>query len=70
MTKHINVGTVGHIDHGKATLIAELLEVQTIKYRPAQITGMWFDDYYGSMDDWNAFTAIRPDKPYWQRSRW
>ena len=28
---HVNVGTIGHIDHGKTTLTASLLAVQTVK---------------------------------------
>ncbi len=28
---HINVGTIGHIDHGKTTLTAALLRVQAAK---------------------------------------
>jgi elongation factor Tu len=32
MTKiHINVGTIGHIDHGKTTLTAAILAVQAKK---------------------------------------
>ena len=26
---HINVGTIGHVDHGKTTLTAAILEVQS-----------------------------------------
>jgi elongation factor Tu len=29
--KHINVGTIGHIDHGKTTLTAAILAVQAVK---------------------------------------
>ena len=25
---HVNIGTVGHVDHGKTTLTAAILEVQ------------------------------------------
>jgi len=28
---HVNVGTIGHIDHGKTTLTASLLAVQSEK---------------------------------------
>ena len=28
---HVNVGTIGHIDHGKTTLTASILAVQTTK---------------------------------------
>jgi elongation factor Tu len=28
---HVNVGTIGHIDHGKTTLTASILAVQTVK---------------------------------------
>jgi elongation factor Tu len=28
---HVNVGTIGHIDHGKSTLTAAILEVQAKK---------------------------------------
>jgi elongation factor Tu len=28
---HVNVGTVGHVDHGKTTLTAVLLAVQAAK---------------------------------------
>jgi elongation factor Tu len=28
---HVNVGTIGHIDHGKTTLTAAILAVQAVK---------------------------------------
>nr|HVY31307.1 GTP-binding protein [Polyangiaceae bacterium] len=28
---HVNVGTIGHIDHGKTTLTASLVKVQSKK---------------------------------------
>ncbi|HEY2827474.1 MAG TPA: GTP-binding protein, partial [Pirellulales bacterium] len=28
---HVNVGTIGHIDHGKTTLTASILAVQAVK---------------------------------------
>src|SRR4051812_12562180 len=32
---HVNVGTIGHIDHGKTTLTAAILAVQATKGLPA-----------------------------------
>ncbi|UCF48931.1 MAG: elongation factor Tu, partial [Myxococcales bacterium] len=29
---HINVGTIGHIDHGKTTLTAAIMKVMSEKY--------------------------------------
>ncbi len=26
---HVNVGTIGHVDHGKTTLMAAILQVQS-----------------------------------------
>ena len=26
---HVNIGTIGHVDHGKTTLTASILEVQS-----------------------------------------
>jgi translation elongation factor EF-Tu-like GTPase len=39
---HVNVGTIGHVDHGKTTLTAAITEVQSksIRRRIA-ITRMW-----------------------------
>ncbi len=31
---HVNVGTIGHIDHGKTTLTAAILRVQATKAWP------------------------------------
>ena len=31
MKTHVNVGTIGHIDHGKTTLTAAILAVQAVK---------------------------------------
>ena len=28
---HVNVGTIGHVDHGKSTLTAAIVEVQSKK---------------------------------------
>ena len=28
---HVNVGTIGHVDHGKSTLTAAIVEVQARK---------------------------------------
>ncbi|MDB6059626.1 MAG: Translation elongation factor Tu, partial [Verrucomicrobiales bacterium] len=28
---HVNVGTIGHVDHGKSTLTAGIVEVQSKK---------------------------------------
>ena len=39
---HVNVGTIGHIDHGKTTLTASILAVQSTK-------GMSYDDF---LDVW------------------
>jgi len=39
---HINVGTIGHVDHGKTTLTAAILKVLSEKGLPAQKKG--FDD--------------------------
>jgi elongation factor Tu len=35
---HVNVGTIGHIDHGKTTLTAAMLKVQSSKNMAKQIT--------------------------------
>jgi elongation factor Tu len=35
---HVNVGTIGHIDHGKTTLTASLLAVQTTTNNDAKRT--------------------------------
>jgi len=35
---HVNVGTIGHIDHGKTTLTAAMLKVQSAKKMAKQIT--------------------------------
>ncbi|MGA7980842.1 MAG: GTP-binding protein, partial [Chromatiaceae bacterium] len=29
---HVNVGTIGHVDHGKTTLTAAITKVQARKY--------------------------------------
>lgn len=31
MKQHVNVGTIGHVDHGKTTLTAAILAVQALK---------------------------------------
>ena len=28
---HVNIGTIGHVDHGKSTLTAAIVEVQSKK---------------------------------------
>ncbi len=28
---HVNVGTIGHVDHGKTTLTASILQVQSTR---------------------------------------
>jgi len=48
---HVNVGTIGHIDHGKTTLTAALLAVQA----PAGIEMVMPGD--------NASVTVRLDKP-------
>jgi elongation factor Tu len=35
---HVNVGTIGHIDHGKTTLTASLVKVQSLKNLAKEIT--------------------------------
>jgi elongation factor Tu len=35
---HVNVGTIGHIDHGKTTLTAALVKVQSLKNLAKEIT--------------------------------
>ena len=35
---HVNVGTIGHIDHGKTTLTASIVKVQS-KKKLAKATG-------------------------------
>ncbi|HJK97321.1 MAG TPA: GTP-binding protein, partial [Polyangiaceae bacterium LLY-WYZ-14_1] len=35
---HVNVGTIGHIDHGKTTLTAALTKVLSDKYGGAAIS--------------------------------
>ena len=33
---HINIGTIGHVDHGKTTLTAAITSVLNRKYKPKQ----------------------------------
>ena len=40
---HVNVGTIGHIDHGKTTLTAAILAVQETK-------GLATSKSYGDID--------------------
>ncbi len=35
---HVNVGTIGHIDHGKTTLTASLVKVQSLKKLAKEIS--------------------------------
>jgi elongation factor Tu len=52
MTKvHVNVGTIGHVDHGKTTLTAAILAVQSLKgfakakaYREIAKAGIFRDE--------------------------
>ena len=37
---HVNVGTIGHIDHGKTTLTAALTKVAADKSALGQATGL------------------------------
>ena len=34
---HVNVGTIGHVDHGKTTLTAALTKVLRVRYREASL---------------------------------
>jgi elongation factor Tu len=37
---HVNVGTIGHVDHGKTTLTAAITEVQSNDYGSAEQAGV------------------------------
>ena len=37
---HVNVGTIGHIDHGKTTLTAAIVKVQSKKIDPSTKKGL------------------------------
>jgi elongation factor Tu len=39
---HVNVGTIGHIDHGKTTLTAALSARSAVRY-PASVTAKGYD---------------------------
>jgi len=40
---HVNIGTVGHVDHGKTTLTAAITMTLFLVSNPSILTSNWFN---------------------------
>ena len=60
---HVNVGTIGHIDHGKTTLTTALVMRSAAKYNPTAKVKTYkeIDDRIWLMPQNQAFTPIPGD---------
>ena len=59
---HVNVGTIGHIDHGKTTLTAAILARQSFKNNPGEKVKSYAEIAKGGIvRDANKTVTIDPD---------